>query len=158
MYKEGESFDKNGMIIKAVYSDKTEDEISDYTIDKNQSLTIYDSVVTVSYKGKTATFNIKIINDDGLEIFPNPSEDKYTVELIEGVTRFEVENSDLSKWIISKENEDMSTKILKRNDASGKACVSGIDETIKRELSYHILKKKNGKNMILRLLEFILFV
>ena len=110
MYKEGESFDKKGMIVKAVYSDKTEAEISDYTIDKNQSLTIYDSVVTVSYKGKTTTFNIKIINDDGLEIFPNPSEEKYTVELNEGITRFEVEDSDLSKWINSKENEDMSKK------------------------------------------------
>ena len=145
MYKEGESLDKNGMIVKAIYSDKTEDEINDYTIDKNQSLTIYDSVITVSYNEKTTTFNIKIVNDNGLEIFPNLSDDKYTVELKEGLTRFEVEDSDLSKWIISEENEAMSNKILKRNDASRKACVSGIDENKERELSITLDLKIHAK-------------
>ena len=97
-YKEGEIFDKTGMIVKGIFNDKTETYINDYIIDKNLPLTIYDSIIKISYEGKTSTFNIIIINDEQLKIYPNPSEEKYTLELKEGITRFEIEDSDLSKW------------------------------------------------------------
>ena len=47
IYKEGEVFDKTGMIVKAFYNDGTESTIDDYIIDKIKPLTIYDSVITV---------------------------------------------------------------------------------------------------------------
>ena len=125
-YKEGEIFDKTGMIVKGIFNDKTETYINDYIIDKNLPLTIYDSIIKISYEGKTSTFNIIIINDEQLKIYPNPSEEKYTLELKEGITRFEIEDSDLSKWIISNKDED--NKIIERNDASRKTFLSGIDE------------------------------
>ena len=80
LYKEGEFLDKKGMIVQAIYSDNTKANISDYIIDKIQPLTIYDSIITISYEEKTTNFNIKIVNDDGLEISPNHSKEKYTVE------------------------------------------------------------------------------
>ena len=56
IYKEGEVFDKTGMIVKAFYNDGTESTIDDYIIDKIKPLTIYDSVITVSYQGKEESF------------------------------------------------------------------------------------------------------
>ena len=52
-YKEGEIFDKTGMIVKAKYNDGTESFIDNYIIDKVNPLTIYDSEVTISYQGKS---------------------------------------------------------------------------------------------------------
>ena len=73
IYKEGEVFDKTGMIVKAFYNDDTESTIDDYLIDKIKPLTIYDSVITVSYQGKEESFFIYITNDEEIEINPNPS-------------------------------------------------------------------------------------
>ena len=130
-YKEGEIFDKSGMIVKAIYSDKSESNIDDYIIDKINPLTIYDSKVSISYKNKTVSFNITIINDEGIEIHPNPSKVEYTLEPLGGITRFEIEDSDLSNWIISeKENK---TKIIEKTYASGGKYLSGIDENVQNE-------------------------
>ena len=73
IYKEGEVFDKTGMIVKAFYNDGTESTIDDYIIDKIKPLTIYDSVITVSYQGKEESFFIYITNDEEIEINTNPS-------------------------------------------------------------------------------------
>ena len=130
-YKEGENFDKSGMIVKAIYSDKSEINIDDYIIDKINPLTIYDSKITISYKTKIVSFNIIIINDEQIEIHPNPSIEKFTLEPIGAITRFEIEDSDLSNWIISeKENK---TKIIESLYASRGKYLSGIDENVKNE-------------------------
>ena len=86
-YKEGEIFDKTGMIVKAKYNDSTESFIDNYTIDKVNPLTIYDSEITISYQGKAEILIIYITNEEGIELYPNPSKEKYTIEPIEGITR-----------------------------------------------------------------------
>ena len=126
-YQEGELLDKKGMIIKACYDDNTESYIDDYIIDKTSPLTIYDSKITIKYKEKTTFFNISITNNLNIEMFPNLSKEKYTLEINKkGITRFEIEDSDISNWIIS--NEDNKNKIIERDDSSRKQFLSGIDE------------------------------
>ena len=144
-YKEGEIFDKTGMIIKAIYNDKTESNIDGYIIDKTQPLTIYDSQITISYKDKTTNIFISIINDEDIEIYPNPSKEQYTLETLEGITRFEIEDSDISNWIISNQNEQ--NKIIERNDASGGKFLSGIEENNQneRKLIFNLNLKFNSE-------------
>ena len=125
IYKEGEVFDKTGMIVKAFYNDGTESTIDDYIIDKIKPLTIYDSVITVSYQGKEESFFIYITNDEEIEINPNPSQEKYTIEPVEGITRLEIEDSDISNWL---SDENIKTKIIERNDASKGKFLTGIDK------------------------------
>ena len=64
IYKEGEVFDKTGMIVKAIYNDGTESIIDNYLIDKIMPLTIYDSEITISYQGKEEILLIYITNDE----------------------------------------------------------------------------------------------
>ena len=125
IYKEGEVFEKAGMIVKAFYNDGTESTIDDYIIDKIKPLTIYDSVITVSYQGKEESFFIYITNDEEIEINPNPSQEKYTIEPVEGITRLEIEDSDISNWL---NEENIKTKIIERNDASKGKFLTGIDK------------------------------
>ena len=125
IYKEGEVFDKTGMIVKAFYSDGTESTIDDYIVDKIKPLTIYDSEITVSYQGKEERFFIYRTNDEDIEVNPNPSNKKYTLETSEGITRFEIEDSDISAWL---SDENIKTKIIERNDASHGKFLAGIDK------------------------------
>ena len=59
-YQEGEKFDKTGMVVKAVYQDETEKEISDYTIQDGDSLKANQSTVTINYQGCQVKQNIKV--------------------------------------------------------------------------------------------------
>jgi hypothetical protein len=59
-YKEGEKFDKTGMVVTALYSDKTSEAVTDYTIDKTGELKMADTKVTITYKEKTATVAISV--------------------------------------------------------------------------------------------------
>ena len=130
-YKEGEYFDKSGMIIKVLYNDNTESYINNFEINPFLPLTIYDYIIIISYKGKNTFLNIIITNEEGIGIFPNFSNEKYTLETKEGITRFELEDSDISNWIISNEND--INKIIKRNDSSRGSFLSGIDKNIPYE-------------------------
>ena len=125
IYKEGEIFDKTGMIVKAIYNDGTDSIIDNYLIDKIMPLTIYDSEITISYQGKEEILLIYITNDEEIEINPNPSKEKYTIEPVEGVTRLEIEDSDISNWL---SDENIKTKIVERNDASNGKFLAGIDK------------------------------
>ena len=78
-----------------------------------------------------ASFNIMIINDEDIEIHPNLSKEKFTLEPLGEITRFEIEESDLSNWIISeKENK---AKVIESSYASGGKYLNGIDENVKNE-------------------------
>ena|GEM_PF-457449 len=66
-YSEGEEFDPTGMVVKLVYSDDTEEEITDYQIDK-VTLTINDREVKISYQGLEATVAVKVKTADGYEV------------------------------------------------------------------------------------------
>jgi len=59
-YEAGETFDPTGMVIKAKYSDYTYEDVTDYTIDKTEPLTVLDTEVTISYQGKTVVVPIEV--------------------------------------------------------------------------------------------------
>ena len=60
-YVVGETFDKTGIVLTAIYSDGTRKEITDYTIDKTGPLTLSDTEVTITYQDKTFKQPIKVI-------------------------------------------------------------------------------------------------
>ena len=62
VYTQGEQFDRAGLVVTATLSDKTQKEVTEKcTITGfNSSMPINSQTITVSYKGKTATFDIKI--------------------------------------------------------------------------------------------------
>lgn len=61
-YTEGEPFDKTGMVVKATYSDGSSKELgeNEYTVAPATALTAADTLVTISYGGKTATQQITV--------------------------------------------------------------------------------------------------
>jgi hypothetical protein len=59
-YSEGEKFDASGMEVKAVYSDNSEETITDYTIDKTSALTPADTEITITYQGNSTTQAITV--------------------------------------------------------------------------------------------------
>ena len=130
-YKVGEVFDKRGMIIQAIYTDNTESNVENYFIDKILPLTIYDTKVKITYKDHSTFLDIKITNDFDVETYPNLSKDSYTLEFQKGFTRFEIENADLTNWVIS---GDQKNKVIERYDASGGKYLSGIDVLSKGHL------------------------
>ncbi|MDE5945736.1 MAG: bacterial Ig-like domain-containing protein, partial [Oscillospiraceae bacterium] len=72
VYNVGEKLDTNGLVIKQIYeTGRSFTTSSGFTVDKSL-LKIGDNEVTVSYEGKTATFNIIInllkgdSNNDGI--------------------------------------------------------------------------------------------
>lgn len=63
-YVGGESFDKTGMIVKVVYDDYSEVEVTDYTVDKDV-LYAPDDInpvvdIILSYQGKTCTLSVVV--------------------------------------------------------------------------------------------------
>lgn len=64
-YTEGESFDRNGMVVTACYSNNSWEDITDYTVKPSGALTPSDEYVTISYtdnnnKTVRATQNITV--------------------------------------------------------------------------------------------------
>ena len=127
-YKEGEYLDKSGLLVKAIYYDNSESYIDSYLLDKVSPLTIYDKIITILYKDKSTYFNITITNDEGIEIFQNPSNELNVLEALKGVTRLEIEDCDIKNWIISEDRN--KSKIIERNDASRGHFLSGIDDKV----------------------------
>ena len=82
VYTQGEQFDRAGLVVTATLSDSTQKEVTEKcTITGFDSSTPIDSqTITVSYKGQTATFDIKIEE----KLFPshvfNGLKGKVTVE------------------------------------------------------------------------------
>ena len=65
LYDLNEEFDPAGMVVAAIYADGTYDEITDYTVSSPLPVTEnFPGVksVIVSYKGKTASFVVNVIN------------------------------------------------------------------------------------------------
>ena len=60
-YIEGETFDKEGLVIKGVYNDGSTPEITDYTISAVSTATIGKQNVYVLYGGKSVSFTIEVI-------------------------------------------------------------------------------------------------
>jgi len=67
-YKEGQNFDKTGMIIEAYYKNGTKKEISDYLIEDGNNLEANQNAITISYNGKTVKQTIAVTPNPLLEI------------------------------------------------------------------------------------------
>ena len=81
-YKVGDTFDPTGMVVTAMYSDKTTEVVTGYTWDKTEPLKRSDKAVTVMYNGKVSMFSIAVsekIDDKQLEI-KTADNAVYTVE------------------------------------------------------------------------------
>lgn len=61
-YIEGENFNADGMVVKAIYDNNTEEEVTDYTILDGSNLTLGQTLVTIQYlkNGITKTTTQKI--------------------------------------------------------------------------------------------------
>ncbi len=60
-YVEGQTFDKTGMVVKAVYDDGSKVEIDDYTTEYDFTSPNAAAVVTVKYSGKQTTLTVAVI-------------------------------------------------------------------------------------------------
>ena len=59
-YFEGELFDTTGMVIKAYYSDGTNEVVNLYVYAPQIALTTSDTYITITYSGKTTTQSITV--------------------------------------------------------------------------------------------------
>ena len=80
-YKEGQPFDKTGMVVEATYKDGTTKVITDYTIENGNNLKANQTQVTISYGGKTIQQSITTIPNQLMEIkiTKAPNKIKYVV-------------------------------------------------------------------------------
>ena len=133
-YKEGEIFDDTGLILRGFYDDNSNPQIFNYKIDNTSPLTIYNDYITFSYDDKNCVIGVEIINDEDIKIIVNLSEEKYTLEPSKDIiTRFEIEDADVSKWIISNNDINNTNKIISRNDASRKMFLSGLEKGVLKD-------------------------
>jgi len=61
-YNLNEELDTTGMVVTAMYDDDTEEDVTDYTTSGFDSATEGEKTVTVTYEGKTAEFNVIVID------------------------------------------------------------------------------------------------
>lgn len=82
-YYVGEDFDKTGMVVKARYSDNTEEVVTDYTITGGTDLKEGQTKVTIIYNGKTAEQTIQVnkrpVVLQSIEITTPPAKTTYYV-------------------------------------------------------------------------------
>lgn len=76
-YKKGESFDTSGLTVKAIYSDETAEEITDYALSSPDMSSVGTKKVTVTYQNQTTAFNISVIDIIKIEITTLPSKIEY---------------------------------------------------------------------------------
>lgn len=76
-YKKGELFDSSGLTVKAIYSDETAEEITDYAVSSPDMLSAGTKEVTVTYQNQITVFNISVIDITKIEITTLPSKTEY---------------------------------------------------------------------------------
>lgn len=100
-YKEGQNFDKTGMIIEATYQDGTTKIVSDYTIIDGNNLKNGQTKVTIFYHEKTVEQPIKVTPNPLIEI--KVTKAPYKTQYIVG------ENFDKTGMIITGTYQDGET-------------------------------------------------
>jgi len=78
-YNKGDSFKTRGMVVYVEYNNGTEAKITDYVISGYNANKVGTQTITVTYEGKTATFDI-VVNDiyiTSISIYKNPSKTVY---------------------------------------------------------------------------------
>lgn len=80
-YKEGQNFDKNGMVVEAYFKNGTKREITDYSIDDGNNLKENQNEVTISYNGKTVKQAVTVTPNPLMKInvTKQPNKTKYVV-------------------------------------------------------------------------------
>lgn len=83
-YKEGENFDKTGMVVKANYNNGESKIIENYDIEDGTNLKVTQTFVTISYEGKTVQQNITVTKE-GIE---NPQNSNFNNVIckVKGIT------------------------------------------------------------------------
>lgn len=124
-YKEGQNFDKTGMVVEATYKDGTTKIISDYTIENGNNLKADQTQVTIYYGEKTIEQPITVIPNPlmKIEITKAPNKTKYVVG----------ENFDKTGMVVTGTYQDETTQeILDYTIENGNNLTKGqTDVTIK---------------------------
>jgi|GEM_PF-1940637 len=78
-YFAGEAFDDTGLVVRAIYSDGTEQTATNYTIEP-EVLALDTEYVTVTYRGKTATIEVSVTVDRvvSIAVTADPAKTSYT--------------------------------------------------------------------------------
>lgn len=76
-YKEGEKFDKTGMVVELVYSDGSTQKITNYTV-PSAALTKADTEIAVKYKDFSAKCAVTVKAPAGIKITTAPEKTVYT--------------------------------------------------------------------------------
>lgn len=101
-YKEGQNFDKNGMVVEATFKDGTTKDVTDYTIENGTNLKANQTQVTISYGEKSIEQIITVTPNPLIEIKVNKAPDK---------TKYVVgQNFDKTGMVITGTYQDESTQ------------------------------------------------
>ena len=131
-YKEGEAFDKTGLILRAYYDDESNPIIYNYKSKYITPINLYDRYIDFLYEGSICGIELDIVNEEDIEIKQNYSFEEYIIELNKNcITRFEIEEADITQWKINN-NENIENKIIINNYSSKKKYLSGINKDIKQ--------------------------
>ena len=131
-YKEGEVFDKTGLILRAYYDDESNPIIYNYKTKYITPINLYDRYIDFLYEGSICGIELDIVNEEDIEIKQNYSFEEYIIELNKNcITRFEIEEADITQWKINN-NENIEDKIIINNYSSKKKYLSGINKDIKQ--------------------------
>ena len=146
-YKEGENFDKTGMVITATYIDGKTKEVTSYTVLDGENLTLGKTSVTISYteNGITKTTEQKIVVDKKAEEeSDNQGENENNSNKNEDTP---TKNEDISQkdTTIKEENKDKSTtnEKLPRTGISNYMLTIGMLSMIVIAIVSYIKYKKN---------------
>lgn len=101
-YKEGENFDKTGMVVEVSYKNGSTKTVTDYTIEDGENLQVDQTKVIISYNGKTVQQAITVMPNPLIEIAITnpPSKTEYIVG----------QNFDKTGMIVAGIYQDGSTK------------------------------------------------
>lgn len=119
-YKVGEKFDPAGLVVTAVYSDKSQEAVTDYTYSPNGELKESDKQITVTYQKKRATIAINVVDDTPPAAAP---EARWISDWKEGVDPF-----DLGSWLLPADapaNKDFSRLVAPTAETDGSMKITG---------------------------------
>lgn len=151
-YKEGQSFDKTGMIVKATYKNGDVKEIKDYTIEDGSNLKANQTKVTIEYADKSVEQKITVTPNPLIEIkiTKAPEKIEYVVGqnfdktgmVVKGVFQDGDEEEILDYTIEDGEklSIDKTEVTIKYQDKTVKQAISVVEKRVK---SIAINKKPN---------------
>ncbi|MBO5869394.1 MAG: bacterial Ig-like domain-containing protein, partial [Clostridia bacterium] len=71
VYNRRESFDRTGLVVKGIYRDGSEKEITDYTVSGYNALVVGKQTITIKYNDLTTTFDV-LVGATAIEISKTP--------------------------------------------------------------------------------------